>query len=308
MPLPNMPLLDAVKQGSQSLVSPAGPNASALGLQPSAGETGAQVQQLTATAQTGKDLSTSSGGQARLSSIGEKLASLNTSMSAAALSAQGTAQSAAQMQQSAATDQQFKQQAAQLNQKTLDMRADFTNKLDGMMQQSAEQLQSLTLQDQRSKAEQMGTMMRLASDQYVTKLNDAATRARLNNEASFKATLASTVFDQETALFGSNLQFRNMLQQEHRQAIASVANMDLDFAMSMATAENKSAAGTQMWSGIGSVAGTAGEAYANSAKTPAPQQAAPAQGAPASSDTLTAPQGNVDQSDAVLGGGGTASA
>lgn len=267
MPLPTMPLLDQVKQGSASLASTSGPMASQTGLQTTGGENTAQVQKLTSAAQTGKELGPTAGGGAGLSAIGEKLAALNTRMQASAIQEGGLEQSTAQQQQAAAQQQSFTQQADLISQKRLDMRADFNNKLNGMVQQSQEQLQSLTQQDNRSKAEQMGTLMRLSSDQYVTKLNDAATRARLADASQFKVTLAATVFDQESDLLGSNLQFRNILQQDHRAAVASVANMDLDFAMALATAQNKSAAGTQMWSGIGSVGGaaaSAGVTYANS--------------------------------------------
>src|ERR1019366_7025118 len=190
-----MPLLDAVKQGSASLASPNGPQAAQMGLQPTTGEQTAAVQKAVSVGQTGKDLSSTAGGVAGLSSIAERLASMNTVGQAAALSQQGALQSEAQIQQADAQQQQFAQQAGMLTQQRLDMRASFTDKLNGMLQQSAEQINSLSLADNRSRAEQMGVMMRLSSDQYVTQLTQTATRARLNDAATFQTTLAETVFD-----------------------------------------------------------------------------------------------------------------
>jgi len=269
MPLPNMPILDAVKQGSAALAAPVA--GGTPGLAPTAGEKTEQVAGLAAAAQSGKEQTAGAGGVARLSAIGEKLASLNTTIQANALQTQGTLQATAQGQQAAATQQQYQGQVNLMTQQRISMRTDFNNKLNGMLQQSAEQLQSLTIQDNRSRAEQMGTMLRLSNDEYVTKLNDQATRDRLTDAASFKMALATTVFDQETALFSNNLAFRNMLQQDHRNAVDAVASMDLDFAMSMATTQNKSAAANQMWSGVGTAGGTAaaGALYAyNQPSTP----------------------------------------
>lgn len=283
MPLPTMPLLDTIRQGQAALASPSGPQAAQLGLQPTAGERTEQVQQLAGVAATGKETTPGSGGMARLSAIGEKLASLNTTMQAASVQAAGTLQATAQGQQAAAQQDAFGQQANLLTQKRSELRTEFTDKLSGMMQQSAEQIQQLTIADNRSKAEQMGAMLRLSNDEYVTKLNDEATRSRLDSSAQFRMTLASTVFDQEVDLLGSNLQFRNILQQDHRDAIKSIENMDLQFAMAMAASQNRSAAGTQMWSGAGTAAGTAAGAYATRDKT----QVEPATAAPAESQGTT---------------------
>lgn len=305
-----MPLLDAVKAGSAALATPSagGPGqlSSPVAAGITAGENTEQAAKLVGTAQTGKEFAPGASGMARLSAVGERIAAMSTLMSGQALQQQGALQSAAQAQQAAATQQQFAQQTAQLDQKTLDMRVDFTNKLNGVVQQSEEELQHLTLADNRSKAEQVGTMLRLSNDQYMTALNDRASRARLDNAASFKASLASTVFAQETQLLGNNLQFRNILQQSHRDALDSIASMDLDFALGMATAQWKGEAGAQMWSGVGTAGSVLAGAAVSQASKPAEQADTGESQSITSMDTGSTPEGNLGGAESTLGGGGQA--
>lgn len=255
-----MPLLQTVKQNSAAMTDASNPLASQTGMAPTGGSQTQQTAELMGVAQTGKDQGPAVGGQAKLSALGERLANVNTLMSASALQQAGTMQSEAQQQQAEAQQQQFQGQTAQLNQEHINAVEQYNNQVAGILQGGVEQLRQMTLADDKSKVEQLGLMLRLGNDKYVDQLNQKAAVARIDNEASFKLALNQSVFAQESNLFGSSLQFRNYLQADERQSVAQLAQMDLDFALQVATADNKAAAAQTMWSGIGTIAGTAASA------------------------------------------------
>jgi hypothetical protein len=247
------PLLDTVKQNAAAMATPSSPQGAATGLQPTGGTQTEQLAKLTATAQTGKEQQPAMGGQARLSAIGEKLANIQTLTGAAAIQQQGLMQSDAQAQQEQIQQQQYAAQATQISQQRLDVMASFNNQVKGMYQQQASELQQLHTQDDKSRAEQMGTLLRLGDEQYITQLNDAATKSRLDNQVNFQAALNQSVFANETSLMSTNLQFRNYMGSDARSAAQQLNNMDLDFALQIARQDNKAASTRALWSGAGSM-------------------------------------------------------
>lgn len=273
--MPAMPLLETVKQNSAQMAAPSQP-----GMMPTGGSQTQQTASLVATAQTGKDLGQggATGGTAKLSSLGERLANVNTLMSGQALQQSAGLQGEAQQQQAEAQQQQFGGQMRMLSQEHLNQVEQFNTQLSGIMQQKAEDIQRMTVADDKSKIEQVGLMLRLGNETYIDQLNAQASKARLDNAAHFQLALSQSVFAQETDLLGSSLQFRNYLRADERQARDQLANIDLDFAVQMATTDNKAAAATTMWSGIGSIGGAAVAAGA---------------GALASGSTATPPDGNL---------------
>lgn len=264
-----MPLLQTVKQNSAAMTSGSSPLAAQTGMQATGGDQTQQTAQLMGVAQTGKDLGPGIGGQAKLSALGERLANVNTLMSASALQQAGSMQSEAQQQQAEAQQQQTQGQMRQLSQEHLDQVESFNNQLSGIMQNKADEIQRMVLSDDKSKVEQVGLMLRLGNDKYMDQLSAAATRARLDNQASFQIALNTSVFAQETQLLGSSLEFRNYLQADRRAATDQLANMDIDFALQIATADNRAAAATTMWSGVGGIATGIGE-LANPKSKPKP--------------------------------------
>lgn len=255
------PLLDAVKQGTAGMAAPGTPTA-APGLQPTGGTQTEQLAGLTATAQTGKAVQPQQGGTSRLSALGEKLANVQTLMGAQAIQQQGILQNTAQAQQEQIQQQQYVAQATQVSQQRLDAQQTFNNKIKGMFQDQNNSLANLHMQDDKSRAEQMGVMLRLGSERYVTQLSDAASKARLDSSANFQAALTASVFSDETALMSTSLQFRNYAAADARAATAQLANMDLDYALQVAQTENKAASGQAMWSGVGSLTSAGALAFA----------------------------------------------
>ena len=263
-----MPLLQTVKQNAAALTDANNPLAAQAGLQPTGGTSTQQTANLMGVAQTGKEQAPAIGGQAKLSALGEKLANVNTLMTAGALQQAGTLQSTAQIQQAEAQQQQFQGQANQISQEHLNAVETYNNQVAGMLQQESDQIQQMTLSDDKSKVEQMGLMLRLGNQSYIDQLNSQATKSRLNDKAAFQQALNQSVFAQETNLLGSSLEFRNYLAADQRATTQALANMDINFALQVATVENKAAATTTMWNGIGTLAGAgvsgAAGAYASS--------------------------------------------
>ena len=254
-------LLDTVKQNTSALASPTGPQAAATGLQPTGGESTAAIQSLTSVAQTGKDLGPSTGGgQARLSALGEKLAAVNTLAGAQTIQQQGAIQNTALSQQSEAQQQQYVGQVQEVTQQRVAAQQSFNDKTQDLLTQHQGQMSKLESQDMRSRTEQMGFMMRLSNDKYVTQLHDESTRSRLDEGTNFQEALTRTVFAQESDMFNSDLTFRNLMRADQRTFTQQMGDIDIDWALRFAQADNKAAATTMMWSGIGSLASAGAKA------------------------------------------------
>jgi len=252
------PLLDTVKQNSAAMASPTSP-LMAPGV--TGGENTQQVQSLMGTAQTGKDLGPAAGGQAKLSSLGEKLAGVNNLMQAQQQQQQALVQSTQQEQQEQGQQQQFQQSSKAVSQQRVEALQSFNTSLTGMLQDQSGRLQQLDLANDKSRLEFMGQMLRLGNDKYITSLETEGAKSRLDSALGFQQALAQTVFADEESLLGNNLTFRNMLASDDRTLTRQLGAMDLEFSQQLARVKGKSAATTTMWSGIGTAAGKAPQVY-----------------------------------------------
>lgn len=250
-PQPGSSLLDAVKAGSNALTTPGTAAAGTSGLNPTTGEQTQQVANLTATAQTGKDLAPATGGGSRLSAVGEKLASLSTLIGAKQIQTQSDLTNRSAEQQSAGMEQAQQASLAQVTQQRVDMQQDFNNKVSGMMQDQRLNLQQLDLNKDKARLEQLGTQLRLGNQQYIDKLQTEATKARLDNSVEFNEQIQRTVFSDEESLFANNLTFRSIVKANDRDSEKALANIDIDFALAMAASSNAAANASGMWSGVG---------------------------------------------------------
>lgn len=252
-----MPLLDTVKQNSAAMSSATSASAQQAGLGATGGAGTQQLASLMGTAQSGKEATPAIGGQAQMSAVAERLAGMNTLMAANQVQQGSVMQSEAQIQQAQAQQQQYAGQLATLSQEKLNAQQQYQNQVSGMLQQASDQFQSMVNSDNKSRVEQMGTLLRLGNEQYIQQLNTKATEANLQNQAAFQNALNTSVFANETDLLGQSLTFRNYMAADQRQSTSILAGMDLNFAIQVAMTENKSAGATMMWSGIGT-AGAAG--------------------------------------------------
>lgn len=261
-------LLDTVKQNSTALSAStptSNPLLSATGLQPTVGENTQGTAKLLAVGQTGKDVGLS-GQTPQMSSLGERLASLQTLNQAKEVTQQAQLQGISLDQQQDQMQQEFSQASTQLNEQQVSSHEQFNQQLKGMLFEQENQLRSLDLSKDKARMEQMGFMLRLGNTQYIDQLQNEGRRARLDNSISFNENLQRSIFAEEMDLFSNSLDFRNYMYADARDAQKQLAELDIEFAMQVAMADNKAANSQMMWSGVGNVLG-AGMSYAAKDKT-----------------------------------------
>ena len=261
-------LLDTVKQNSSALsaATPASnPLLSATGLQPTGGENTQGTANLLAVGQTGKDVGLS-GQTPQMSSLSERIASLQTMNQAKEVTQQAQLQGVSLDQQHDQMQQEFSQANTQLNENQVAANEQFNQQLKGMLFEQENQLKSLNLSKDKARMEQMGFMLRLGNTQYVDQLQNEGKKARLDNSVSFNENLQRSIFADEMDLFSNSLEFRNYMYADARDAQKQLADLDIDFAMQVAMSDNKAANSQMTWSGFGNLAG-AGMSYAAGMKS-----------------------------------------
>lgn len=188
-----------------------------------------------------------------ISNIQEQVAN-NQALVASQQMAQAGQMAAQQIQQQQAEQQQQAlQQAKRLDQQTVEMMDKFTQQQDALLNDYQKGIKQLDLNKDKSKMEQIGFNIRLGNQKYIDNLQQEGARSRLDNQLTFNEELAKTIFNEESDLFNSDLQFRGMINADGRQFADEMSNIDIDFALRMAEAENAAANQRAMWQGIGSL-------------------------------------------------------
>ena len=180
-----------------------------------------------------------------------------------------------QGQQAIARDSQLTQLAQQQADQQIQNEASFSerkldeeelNKLDQFHQIQQRILTDYTtgqrqLDFNRDKArlEQLGFASRLSNDKYLNDLQRQANKARLSDAARFEEEMVRTVFADEEVLLRDSLDFRAMMAADSRQFTEATAQIDLDFAMSLANAENRTANEKSFWQGISGLVSSGAE-------------------------------------------------
>lgn len=246
--------LTSLRQASVSAPTPS--------IQPNQTET---VQSLI-NAKSGKANTTGEG--PRISNIGEQQAN---AQAAAGVQQQLQQQQVGAQKQAGQIQQQDQDQAAKtrtLSEETSKAMDDYLNQTQSTLDQYVQGTRQLDMNKDKAKLEQMGIVMRMANDNYVSNLQREGARARLNNDAAFNDALNRSVFADEEDLMQNDLQFRSMLNADDRSFNEGLANINLDFAVQMANSNNRAAANQQMWTGIGSLAGAGVKGAATYAQMP----------------------------------------
>jgi len=171
-----------------------------------------------------------------------------------ALQEQIQAEAVGQAQQTRAMQEQAKFENKLLSQQQLDMQDKFIVKQQEILSSFVRSGRELDLRKDKAKAEQLGFMMRLNTDYYLTDLNDEANRAMLQDDIEFEEELARTLFNEELDLFNDDLDFRALIKADKREFDIEIANWNVEMAIKMAETEAKEASQRQLWSGIGTLA------------------------------------------------------
>lgn len=157
-----------------------------------------------------------------------------------------------------AQQQKAQEDKAELDNKILSEQ--YVNMQESMLAKQQEILTSfvrsdreLDLNKDKAKAEQFGFNLRLSNKLYVQNLQQEAAKARLVDSTNFQEELMRSVFAEEQDLFADSLEFRRLMAADEREFNELVANIDINFALQVAAAQNEEANQRMMWEGISGV-------------------------------------------------------
>jgi len=171
-----------------------------------------------------------------------------------ALQEQIQAEALGQAQQTKALQEKTAFENKLLSQEKLDMQDKFIVKQQEILSSFVRSGRELDLKKDKARAEQLGFMMRLNTDYYLTDLQDEADRAMLHDQISFEEELSRTLFNEELDLFNDNLDFRAMIAADEREFDLEIGQWNIDQAIKMAESSSRTASEQQMWSGISTLA------------------------------------------------------
>ncbi|MEM4733287.1 MAG: hypothetical protein QXD70_02030 [Candidatus Bathyarchaeia archaeon] len=225
------------------------------------------LQRLASQIQTGKAGTGLAAGDAELSNIQQQLAEQQTAAAAEQLQQEGTMEAAELGQQQEAAEMQVSQQEFETQERKLNLMQQYQQTLSTMLMEYEQSFAKLDARKQQAKLEQIGFLMRLADDKYITQLQINGRRARLENEYVFKENLQRAIFADELELLANNLMFRQLLNMDNREWKEQMQDIDVEFAIELAMAEAKSASTQAIVSGLGDTI-SAGAKFYNTMTTP----------------------------------------
>lgn len=225
---------------------------------------GQQVSSILQTAATGKVGAV--GGAPAASNIQEQQAQQTAQVQQRTLKQEGQQQQAqlgiAGENQATAIDLSTKAQDEQVE----DARSRLllqTNQALGEYQQG---VRTLDLQKDKARLEQIGFGMRLSNDKYLSDLHREGQKSRLNNETAFKEEMTRAIFADEEDLFKDDLRFRALMKADSRDFQRQLADLDINQALKIASAESSAANAQMQWTAAGNLAGAGIQAYTQNQK------------------------------------------
>lgn len=228
------------------------------------------LAQTVATGRTGKDVSATTGAPAaKMSNLQEKLAQVQNKLGTQALAKDVETQQTGMEKDAEVAAKEAQIQDTALEQRRQDTQRQYTRQVQSTIDNFTNQGKQLDLSKDKAKAEQLGFQLRMSNNKYIQDLKQEGAKARLSSSLKRREEIAKSVFADERDLFASDLSFRTIMGAKGRDLTEKLSNMDLDFAMKMADANNKAANERSLWTGIGGLAGAGVQAYGAYAAQPA---------------------------------------
>jgi len=176
----------------------------------------------------------------------------------------------AEEEQTVKTEQQF----LNLSEDKNSMKDQFARQTNELLNQFESGIKQLDNSKDRASLEQVGFMLRLQDDKYVNDLQVQARSLNLSNDLSFKEAITRAAFADDMEIFQNNIQFQKFVNMDNRKFQTEIAQMDINYAMQLASRELEANKTQALFTGIGNIA-TAGINYAASKSTdkdpPAPE-------------------------------------
>lgn len=232
---------------------------SSLAATPSGGGEETESLQGLMRAKTGKAIS--AGSTPRASSLQEQSAGAAAAGQAQQVQQAGAATGAKLGAQANEQEQQFQAQTAQVDIEREKVKSEYANRAASLLQEFEMGKAQLDGDKDKAKAEQLGFLTRLSSDKYVTQLQQAGAEKRLDDANKFEEALSEEVFGQEGDLLRDRLEMGDLLNIDDNQFKEEMGKMDLDFAISLASAKKDAANQQAMWTAVGGMAGAGVQAY-----------------------------------------------
>lgn len=227
-----------------------------------------QLQKLSAAA-SGKALGA---GGPRLDNTEERQQLSQASLAQKALQGQASLDQAQLQQQQSQQQQEYQQQGQQLSEKALNVKQQFQEQAQGIINDYSRSGQQLDMQKDAARMEQLGFTMRLSNEKYVDQLQAEGARARLDNSTVFNEALQQSIFSDSTDLLNRDLTFKSALGADQRTFEKSMSDMDIGQAILISQISATAANQQTFWSGVsGVVSGgaQAGAMMASKMQTPA---------------------------------------
>jgi len=168
----------------------------------------------------------------------------------------------AEEEQTVKTEQQF----LNLGEDRENMKAQMARQTNEILNQFESGIKQLDSARDKAALEQVGFMLRLQDDKYIADLQQNAQRLGLNNDLKFKEEITRTAFEDDMDIFKSNIEFQTFMNMDNRKFQLQLANMDINFAMQMASRELDSQKTQALFTGLGTLT-TAGLSYAEKQPT-----------------------------------------
>jgi hypothetical protein len=212
--------------------------------------TGAASQQLLQ-AKSGKAVAGTSGPAA--SSLGEQQAAQAGQQALGQVQKEGAIKGLQIQQQGEEQLQAADLNQQQLQQKTQAFRQEADRTFDGLMQERSLANKELDFNKRRAIDEQIGFLERLGNEKYITQLQQAGARARLDDALSFKTQLQKDYYSGMEDLIEKDIAFKSLLDAGDRDFNKKLASMDIDTAMAILSGNIQAANTGAIWSGAAGV-------------------------------------------------------
>lgn len=244
-------LLDIIKQNQQKQSALPGTTA---GIQPQAG----LMQNLAA--QSGKANLQGTGTGPKMSSISQQLANQQTGQQLGQVKQQEQMAGLDTQQDQAQQQQQVQQQTNQLNLRQQGLTQDYNNKLSSLTQDLEQNRSKMGQEEYQQKLQEAYQAAALSNKKYISDLNQAGAKLRLNNASNFKLSSAQAAAD---SLMGQTLkeqEYERIFNSNARSFAEMMNNFTIDEARKIYNNKTQDANTRMIIEG----AGGAGAAYAGS--------------------------------------------
>lgn len=214
-----------------------------------------------AQAKTGREAGPSEG--PRRSSIQEKSAAQTTQTGMDQQSLANRLQSQEISQKETAQDIQAEETRLNLANRLESYQTAFERQSEDVLREFERDTRSLEDSKDAAKTEQLGFLLRLQNQQYITQLQSEGQMDRFNSSIAFKEAATRSALDDMKEILDNELAHDLFMGASNREFKEQVSQMDISFAQNLADSQLKAEKQRAIFSGIGNVAAGAAQYYAD---------------------------------------------